>query len=220
MKINLITLFPSFYENFFSLGIIKKAISLNKLYINIIDLRDFSFDGKGRVDDTPYGGGAGMIIRVDVLYNALKSVKEETHSLIMSASGKKYNQEKAKELSSKDNITIICPKYEGFDERIVDFVDEEISIGDYILSSGDIPALVIIDSLARQIDGVLQNKDSLKEESFNSNILEYPQYTKPLEFLDKSVPEILISGNHKKIKEYRDEIALKKTRKNRKDLLL
>ena len=220
MKINLITLSPYFYKDFLSLGIIKKAISLNKLEVNIIDLRDFSFDGKGRVDDTPYGGGAGMIIRPDVLYNALKSIKEETYSIIMSASGKKYNHKKTIELSSKENITIICPRYEGFDERIVDFVDDEISVGDYILSSGDIPALVLIDSLARQIDGVLQNKDSLKEESFSDGVLEYPQYTKPVDFLGKTVPKILTSGDHEKIKEYRKEIAMKKTRKNRKDLLL
>ena len=223
MKFNIITLYPEFYSNIFKFGIIQRAITQKKLQIEIHSLRDSAIDKRGSIDDSPYGGGAGMILRVDVLYNALKKIKEtqDTYSIIFSASGKKFNQQKTINFSKKENITLICPKFEGFDERILKFVDIELSIGDFILSSGDYASLCVLDSVSRLIPGVLGNNESLSEESFSDpNLLEYPQYTRPAIFMEEKVPEVLISGDHKKVEEYRKKESLKKTRKNRSDLLL
>ncbi len=221
MQINIVTLYPQYFESNFAFGTLKKALGVNAIYINIINLRDFAFDTRGSVDDTPYGGGSGMILRVDVLFNALSSIKNSGYKIMLSASGKKYTQEIARSLEKKDTITLFCGKFEGFDERFLNFVDLELSIGDYVLSGGEVAALVVIDSIARLLPGVLGNKDSVEEESFspNSNILEYPQYTKPQTFNDFSIPEILVSGNHKEMKEFRKKEAIKKTKKNRPDLI-
>jgi tRNA (guanine37-N1)-methyltransferase len=223
MKFNIVTLYPDFYSNIFSFGVINRALIQNKIDIDIYNLRDFAEDKRGSVDDTPFGGGAGMILRADILYKAINYIQEkgQTFSIMLSASGEKFNQKKAYKLSEKKNITIICSKFEGFDERILKYTDLELSIGDYVLSSGEYAALCLLDSIVRLIPGVLGNKESLLEESFSDpNMLEYPQYTRPKNFMGDTVPEILISGDHKKVSEYRKKQALDKTRKNRADLLL
>ncbi len=223
MKFNIVTLYPDFYSNIFSFGVINRALIQNKIDIDIYNLRDFAEDKRGSVDDTPFGGGAGMILRADILYKAINYIQEkgQTFSIMLSASGEKFNQKKAYKLSEKKNITIICSKFEGFDERILKYTDLELSIGDYVLSSGEYASLCLLDSIVRLIPGVLGNKDSLLEESFSDpNMLEYPQYTRPKNFMGDTVPEILISGDHKKVSEYRKKQALDKTRKNRADLLL
>ena len=223
MKFNIVTLYPDFYFNIFSFGVINRALIQNKIDIDIYNLRDFAEDKRGSVDDTPFGGGAGMILRADILYKAINYIQEkgQTFSIMLSASGEKFNQKKAYKLSEKKNITIICSKFEGFDERILKYTDLELSIGDYVLSSGEYASLCLLDSIVRLIPGVLGNKDSLLEESFSDpNMLEYPQYTRPKNFMGDTVPEILISGDHKKVSEYRKKQALDKTRKNRADLLL
>ena len=222
MLINIITLYPKYFESNFAFGTLKKALGINAINLNIINLRDFAFDNRGSVDDTPYGGGSGMILRVDVLFNALLSIKNSGYKVMLSASGKKYTQKIAKSLIKQDAITLICGKFEGFDERILNFVDLELSVGDYVLSGGEIAALVVVDSVTRLLPGVLGNEESIEEESFSSesNLLEYPHYTKPQTFNGLSVPEVLISGNHKEIKSFRENEKLNKTKKNRPDLVL
>ena len=222
MLINIITLYPKYFESNFAFGTLKKALGINAINLNIINLRDFAFDTRGSVDDTPYGGGSGMILRVDVLFNALSSIKNSGYKVMLSASGKKYTQKIAKNLIKQEAITLICGKFEGFDERILNFVDLELSVGDYVLSGGEVAALVVIDSVTRLLPGVLGNEESIEEESFSSesNLLEYPHYTKPQTFNELSVPEVLISGNHKEIKSFRENEKLNKTKKNRPDLVL
>ncbi len=222
MLINIITLYPKYFESNFAFGTLKKALGINAINLNIINLRDFAFDNRGSVDDTPYGGGSGMILRVDVLFNALSSIKNSGYKVMLSASGKKYTQKIAKNLIKQEAITLICGKFEGFDERILNFVDLELSVGDYVLSGGEVAALVVIDSVTRLLPGVLGNEESIEEESFSSesNLLEYPHYTKPQTFNELSVPEVLISGNHKEIKSFRENEKLNKTKKNRPDLVL
>lgn len=223
MKFNIITLYPDFYSQIFSFGAINKAIIQNRIETEVYNLRDFAEDKRGSVDDTPFGGGAGMILRADILYKALKNItdKENTYSIMFSASGEKFDQKRAVDLSEKKNITLICSKFEGFDERILKFTDLELSIGDYVLSSGEYASLCVLDSIVRLIPGVLGNSVSLSEESFSDpKLVEYPQYTRPKDFMGEPVPEVLISGDHKKILEYRKKKALEKTRKNRSDLLL
>jgi len=222
MKFNIITLYPDFYSQIFSFGVINRALIQNKIDIDIYNLRDFADDKRGSVDDTPFGGGAGMILRADILYKALKNItdKEKTYSIMLSASGEKFDQKKAANLSKKKNITLICSKFEGFDERILKYTDLELSIGDYVLSSGEYASLCVLDSIVRLIPGVLGNSESLSEESFSDpRMLEYPQYTRPKNFMGEFVPEILVSGDHKKVSEYRKKKALEKTRKNRADLI-
>ena len=193
MKFDILTLFP---EMFISLkeSIIGRAVEKNLININLINIRDFSKDKHKKVDDTPYGGGAGMVIKPDVVYDAYESVKEENAKVIyMSPKGKTLNQEKVKQLSKEKHLIIICGHYEGIDQRVLDeIVDEEISIGDYVLTGGEIPAMVLVDSVSRYVEGVLSEK-STKEESFSNNLLEYPQYTRPEEFRGRKVPEVLVS---------------------------
>jgi len=219
MKFDILTLFP---EMFISLkeSIIGRAVEKNLININLINIRDFSKDKHKKVDDTPYGGGAGMVIKPDVVYDAYESVKEENAKVIyMSPKGKTLNQEKVKQLSKEKHLIIICGHYEGIDQRVLDeIVDEEISIGDYVLTGGEIPAMVLVDSVSRYVEGVL-SKDSTSEESFSKDLLEYPQYTRPEEFRGKRVPDVLISGHHENIKKWREEKALEITQKNRPDLL-
>lgn len=216
MKINIVTLFPEVFENFLKTSIVKKAISSNKLKVSLINFRDYSLLKNKSVDDTPYGGGPGMVIKYEPIRDALKSL--EGYRVIMSPRGKTLNQKKLLELSGFEELTIVCPHYEGYDERINTLIDEEISIGDYILTGGEVPALVLLDGIARLIPGVITN-ESLTEESFENGLLEYDQYTKPNEVDGLEVPEVLVNGNHKLINRYRLKTSLKKTLENRPDLI-
>ena len=219
MKFDVLTLFPEMFKSLDE-SIIGRAKERELIEINLINIRDFSKDKHKKVDDTPYGGGAGMVIRPDVVYDTYSSVKDDNAKVIyLSPQGKVLNQEKVKELSKEKHLILICGHYEGIDQRVLDeIVDEEISIGDYVLTGGELPAMVLIDSVSRYIEGVL-NDDSRKEESFSSNLLEYPQYTRPEEFRGKRVPDVLISGHHENIKKWRDEKSLEVTKKKRPDLL-
>lgn len=219
MKIDILTLFPSMFDGFLENSIIKRAILDKKVEVNIINIRDYSKDPHKKVDDYAFGGGAGMVLRVDVLYDAIMDLKKEDSKVILlSPQGKTYHQKKAYELRCEKHLILVCGHYEGFDERILSFVDEEISIGDYILTGGEIPAMIISDSVIRLLDGVIQEESHLKE-SFENNLLDYPVYTKPKSFKGLDVPEVLLSGNHEKIEQYRGEMQIKKTKEKRPDLL-
>lgn len=203
MKIDILTIFPSMFEGFLNESIIKRAIDKGKVKINLINFRDYTLDPHGKVDDTPFGGGAGMVLMIQPIYDALMSIKtKDSYVILLTPGGNVFNQRKAREFVKYKHLILICGHYEGFDDRIKSLVDEEISIGDFILTGGEIPAMVISDAVIRLIDGVI-NKDSLISESFDSNLLDYPVYTKPREFKGMKVPEILLSGDHKKIEEYR-----------------
>ena len=219
MKFDILTLFPEMFEGI-KQSIIGKAIEREIIDINIVNIRDFSKNKHKKVDDTPYGGGAGMVMKPDVVYDAYNSIKSNNAKVIyLSPKGKTLNQEKVKELANEKHIILLCGHYEGIDQRVLDeIVDEEISIGDYVLTGGEIPAMVLIDSVSRYIDGVI-TKESVEEESFSNGLLEYPQYTRPEIFLDKRVPEVLLSGHHKNIRKWREEKSLEITRHNRPDLL-
>ena len=194
MRIDLITLFPEMCETVLNESILGRAQKKGVLEINTHQLRDFAFDKHKRVDDTPYGGGKGMVIRPDVVYDAYESVKDEDAKVIyMSPKGKVLNQEKVKALSKENHLIILCGHYEGIDQRVLDeIVDEEISIGDYVLTGGELPAMVLVDSVSRYVDGVLSEESTI-EESFSNGLLEYPQYTRPEIFSNKKVPEVLLS---------------------------
>ena len=219
MKFDVLTLFPEMF-NCLNESILGRAIEKDLININLINIRDFSKDKHKKVDDTPYGGGAGMVIKPDVVYDAYQSVKDENAKVIyMSPQGKVLNQEKVKSLSKEQHLILLCGHYEGIDQRVLDkIVDEEISIGDYVLTGGEIPAMVLIDSVSRYVEGVLK-ADSIKEESFSDGLLEYPQYTRPEIFEGEKVPEILLSGNHQEIDKWRKEKSLEITKKKRPDLL-
>ncbi|MDO5557662.1 MAG: tRNA (guanosine(37)-N1)-methyltransferase TrmD [Clostridia bacterium] len=219
MKFDILTLFPECFQNFNS-SIIGRAMEKDLISINLINIRDFSKDKHKKVDDTPYGGGAGMVMKPDVVYDAYKSINDKNAKVIyMSPQGKKLNQKIVEDLSKQSHLIILCGHYEGIDQRIIDeIVDEEISIGDYVLTGGELPAMVLIDSVSRYVEGVLKT-ESVKEESFSQGFLEYPQYTRPEKFLDKKVPEVLISGHHKNIDEWRKRESLKNTYLKREDLL-
>ena len=218
MKYNILTLFPEMFTAL-NESILKRAKEEGLIDINILNIRDFSHNKHNHVDDTPYGGGAGMVIKPDVLKRTLDNVEKDTHVIYLSPKGKMFNNEMAKELSKKENITFIAGHYEGIDERFIQkYVDEEISIGDYVLSGGEIPCMVLIDAISRHINGVISDK-SLEEESFENGFLEYSQYTKPEIFEDMKVPEVLLSGHHKKIEEFRRKESIKITFERRKDLL-
>ncbi len=219
MKFDVLTLFPEMFECLQE-SIIGRAMEKDLIQINLINIRDFSKDKHKKVDDTPYGGGAGMVIRPDVVYDAYQSIQDKKAKVIyLSPQGQVLNQTKVKELSTEEHLILLCGHYEGIDQRVLDeIVDEEISIGDYVLTGGELPAMVLIDSVSRYVTGVL-NEDSTKEESFSNKLLEYPQYTRPEEFRGKKVPEVLISGHHKNIKEWREEKSLEVTKNKRPDLL-
>ena len=219
MQFDVLTLFPEMFE-ITKQSILGKAQEKNLIKINTINIRDFSNNKHKKVDDTPYGGGAGMVIMPDVVYRAYKSIQTKNAKVIyMSPQGKTLNQEKVMELSKQEHLIILCGHYEGIDQRVIDkIVDEEISIGDYVLTGGELPAMVLIDSVSRYIEGVI-NDESVEEESFSSNLLEYPQYTRPEEFRGKKVPDVLTSGHHENIKKWRAEKALEVTKKKRPDLL-
>lgn len=221
MIFDVLTLFPEMFEPI-KHSIIERAREKNIININLINIRDFSKDKHNHVDDTPYGGGAGMLLKPDIVYDAINSVKSKESKIIyLSPKGKLLNQSKVKELSKESHIILLCGHYEGIDQRVLDETQaEEISIGDYILTGGELPAMIVIDSVSRYIEGVL-SKGSTSEESFSGeeNLLEYPQYTRPLEFMERKVPEVLISGNHEKIANWRKEQSLITTYKQRPELL-
>lgn len=219
MKFDVLTLFPEMFSAL-SESIIGKASKTDKININLIDIRDFSKNKHKKVDDYPYGGGAGMVIRPDVVYDAYKSIDSENAKVIyLSPQGKLLNQEKVKELSKYNHLILLCGHYEGIDERVIEEIKpEEISIGDYVLTGGELPAMVLIDTVSRYIDGVL-NEESTVEESFSNGLLEYPQYTRPEIFLNREVPEVLLSGHHKNIENWRKDKMIEITKKKRPELL-
>ena len=219
MKIDILTLFPNFFENFLHESIIKRALEKHLVEINIIDFREFSPLKNKQVDDTPYGGGAGMLLRCEPIFNCIDQIKtDDSHIILLSPEGKTFNQNIAKDLKKYRHIILICGHYEGFDERIKTLVDEVISIGDFILTGGEIPALAITDAVVRLIPGVI-NSESIQEESFNNNLLDYPQYTKPAIYRGMKVPDVLLSGHHQNIELYRKNEQEKKTKELRPDLM-
>ncbi len=219
MKFDVLTLFPEMFEPM-KQSIIKRATEKNLININLVNIRDFSEDKHNKVDDTPYGGGAGMLMKADVIDRAYQSIKSENSKVIyLSPKGKIFNQNIVKKLSKEDHLILLCGHYEGIDQRVIDkIVDEEISIGDYVLTGGEIPAMVLIDSVSRYVDGVIAN-ESTEEESFSNGLLEYPQYTRPEVFNDVKVPEVLISGHHENIRKWRRQKSLEITLKNRPEML-
>ena len=220
MKIDILTLFPEMFTPI-NTSIIGRAQENNLLEINLINYRDYSKDRLKHVDDTPYGGGAGMVIKPEPIYDAYKEITKNSNShkvIYMSPKGKLFNQEMAKELAKEEHLIILCGHYEGVDERIIEeIVDEEISIGDYVLTGGELPAMCLVDAVARNIEGVL-SEDSTVDESFSNGLLEYPQYTRPEEFVGRKVPEILLSGDHAKVDNWRLEKSLEITKQRRPDL--
>ena len=219
MRIDILTLFPNMFEGFKTESIIKRAIEKEKVEINIIDIRDYTTYKNNQVDDYQFGGGGGMIMMCEPVFNAVESIRtNDSHVILLTPRGKTYNEKKAYELKDKKHLIIICGHYEGFDERIYTLADELVSIGDFILTGGELPAMMITDSVVRLIDGVITST-SLEYESFNDNLLDYPVYTKPRKFRGMEVPEVLVSGDHKKINEYREEMRKKITKEYREDLL-
>lgn len=219
MKIDILTLFPHMFDGFLSESIIKRAIDRKQVEINIHDIRDYSTDPHKRVDDYSIGGGAGMVLMPQPIFDAVDDLREEnTLVIMMTPQGKTYNQETAYNLTKKAHLIIICGHYEGFDERIRTLVDLELSIGDYVLTGGEIPSMVITDSIVRLLDGVIETESHVND-SFNNNLLDYPVYTKPNNFRGMEVPEILFSGHHENINKWRYEQQIKRTKERRPDLL-
>ena len=219
IRIDILTLFPSMFDGFLNESIINRAIKRNLVQINVNNFRDYTLDPHGKVDDTPYGGGAGMVLTPQPIFDAVEDLKtENTKVILLTPDGKTYNQEMAYSYSKEEHIILICGHYEGFDERIRTLADSEISIGDYVLTGGEIPSMVITDSITRLIDGVIE-KESHEYDSFNNNLLDYPTYTKPRDFRGMKVPDVLTSGNHKEIEQYRLEQQIKRTKERRPDLL-
>ena len=211
MRITILSLFPKMFDGFLSESIIKRAIEKDKVKINIINFRDYTYDPHGKVDSAPFGGGPGMVLQIEPIYNALEAIKcDDSHIILLTPSGKTFNQKKAKELTNYNHLILICGHYEGFDDRIKLLVDEEISIGDFVLTGGELPAMMITDATTRLIEGVI-SKESLETESFTDDLLDYPVYTKPRVFKGMKVPDVLVSGDHKKIAEYRKEEQIRLT---------
>lgn len=220
MRIDILTLFPEMFGAL-SESIIGRAREKNLIEINVINIRDFSKDKHKKCDDAPFGGGAGMVMTPQPLFDAITSVKTKDSLVILtSPRGQTFNQKLCKELSSFDHLIFVCGHYEGIDERIIELcIDREISIGDFVLTGGEIPAMAMVDAISRYVDGVLGNGQSLEEESFSSGLLEYPQYTRPAEFMGLKVPEVLLSGNHAEIAKFRKEQSEKITKSRRPDML-
>ena len=219
MKIDILTIFPNMFNDIFSESIIKRAIDDNLVEINVHDFRKFTDDPHNKVDDTPYGGGGGMVLMPQPIFDCIDSIKtDDSKIILLTPDGIPYKQNIAYDLSKEKHIILICGHYEGFDERIRSICDMEISIGDYILTGGEIASMVIVDSITRLIPGVIEESSHINE-SFNNNLLDYPTYTKPRSFRGMEVPEVLVSGDHKRIEEYRKKESLKRTRDRRPDLL-
>ncbi|MBM2820518.1 MAG: ine37 [Candidatus Berkelbacteria bacterium] len=231
MTYNIITTQPQIFTSFLQTGLISRGLDKKIIKINIINLYDYGIGVHKKIDDTPYGGGAGMVIRVDVLDKALSKFKSTNPRLdrlgrkkskvkiiLLTPQGKIFTQESAKKLAKMDEIVLISGRFEGYDERIRNLVDEEVSIGDYVLTSGDLPALVLIDAISRQIPGFIDRKESIEKESFEKNLLEFPQYTRPYEYIGKKTPSVLLSGHHAQIASWRRVQSLKKTGQKRPDM--
>lgn len=219
MKIDILTLFPKMFDNFLTESIIKRAIADNKITINIHNIRDYSKNPHKKVDDYPFGGGEGMVLMPQPIFDAVNNLKtDDSYIILMTPQGIKYNQKKAYELSNKKHLIIICGHYEGFDERIRSLCDLELSIGDFILTGGELASMVITDSVVRLIDGVIDTNSHLND-SFNNNLLDYPVYTRPADYNGMKVPKVLLSGHHENIKKWRYEQSLKRTKERRPDLL-
>ena len=219
MRIDILTLFPDMFNGVFEESIIKRAIDEKKIEINIINFRDYTNDPHNKVDDTPYGGGAGMVLSCQPIFDCIKDIKTDNSIVIMlTPSGRVYKQEIAYDLSKEKHLILLCGHYEGFDERIKSICDMELSIGDYVLTGGEVPAMVLVDSITRLIPGVIEEESHIND-SFNDNLLDYPVYTKPSVYDGMFVPEVLLSGDHKKIEEYRNNERIRLTKENRPDLL-
>lgn len=224
MRIDIMTLFPDMCRAVYSESIIGRAISKGILEVNAVNIRDYTLDKHNRVDDTPYGGGMGMLMQAQPIYDCYKSLCQtmegKPHLIYMSPQGKVLTQERARELSKMENLVLLCGHYEGVDERVLEeIVDEEISVGDFVLTGGELPALVLLDCVARMIDGVLPNEEAFSLESHYSGLLEHPQYTKPFSWNGKEVPGVLVSGHHANIEKWKREQSLKRTFERRPDLL-
>ena len=218
MKITILTLFPEMYTGFLSNSIVKRAIAKNIVEINIVNIRDYTKDKHHRVDSAPVGGGAGLIMKCQPVIDALNANKTNIiKTILLSPRGKTFNQEMAHRFANLDDVVLLCGHYEGMDERINDYVDELVSIGDYILTGGEIASMAISDAIIRLLDGAIAN-ESIVEESFENGLLEYPQYTEPYDYDGKKVPDILYSGNHQAVNKWRRKMSLKLTKKYRKDL--
>lgn len=219
MKIKILTLFPNMFTGILGESILKRAIEAGICSVDVVDMRQYSLDKHHHVDDTPCGGGAGMILACDVVDRAIQAnSSDSTFKILMTPQGRPYHQSIAEELALKEEILLICGHYEGFDERIRGYVDDEISIGDYVLTGGELPAAILCDSIIRLLDHAIR-KESSEDDSFSNGLLEYPQYTRPVEYKGEKVPEVLINGNHKLIREFRLKESLRKTYLRRPDLL-
>ncbi|MCI8671233.1 MAG: tRNA (guanosine(37)-N1)-methyltransferase TrmD [Bacilli bacterium] len=220
MRFDILTLFPNIINAYINESIIKRAINSGKILVNVVNIRDYTLLKNGQVDDTPYGGGSGMVLMCEPVIRAIEAVKtDEAKVYLLTPQGKTFNDELASSIKEETNhLILVCGHYEGFDERILNFVDGEISIGDFVLTGGELPALVILDAMARFIQGVIDD-DSFKNDSFKDNLLDYPSYTKPREFRGLKVPEVLLSGDHKRIEEYRKSERIRVTKEKRPDLL-
>lgn len=221
MRFDIVTLFPELIDVYTRNGIIGRAVENGMFEVGYVNLRDYSEDKHKKVDDYPYGGGPGMLLKPEPMFNALDAIKKHNSYIIyLSPKGNLFNQKKAKELSEKEHIVLIAGHYEGIDQRIIDkYVNEEISMGDYVLTNGELPVLMIVDAVGRLIPGVLGSDESTVEESHSDNLLEYPQYTRPESYMGLDVPEILLSGHHKKIEEWRRFKAIEITLKRRPDMV-
>ena len=219
MRISILTLFPNMFEGFKNESIIKRAIQKGKVDIEIINFREYSISNNNQVDDTPYGGGAGMVLMCQPIFDCIEKIKTDNSLVVMmTPEGSKFTQKMAKEFLKINHLILLCGHYEGFDERIKNIVDLEVSLGDFILTGGEIPAMAITDSVVRLIDGVI-NKESLLSESFEDELLDYPVYTKPSNFRGLEVPKVLLSGDHKKIEEWRNSARKEKTKIKRSDMM-
>ena len=224
MKFIILTIFPEAFESYFNISVIKRALAKKLIKIKLVNIRDFGIGVHKSVDDRPYGGGAGMVIRADIMDKALTALRlkikdKRLKIVLLTPQGKPFNQKIANKFSQYKTLILICGRYEGFDERIRDLVDEEISIGDFVLTGGEIPALAVLDTVARLVPGVVGKFESTVNESFSGGLLEYPQYTRPENYKGMKVPKVLLSGNHAKISEWRKKEALKRTKQRRPDLL-
>lgn len=219
MKISILTLFPHMFDDFLNESIIKRAIDKKLVSFEIINIRDFSKLSNNQVDDTPYGGGAGMVMMVEPVVDAINSVRNsDSLVILLSPSGKVFNQKMAVSFKEFKHLILVCGHYEGIDERVLNYVDREVSIGDFVLTGGELPSMVISDAVVRLLDGVIR-KESYMEESFSEGLLDYPAYTKPYEYDGHKVPDVLLSGHHKNIAEWRRSEQIRKTKENRPDLL-
>lgn len=219
MRIDILTLFPNMFEGIFEESIIKRAMDEEKVEIHLINFRDYTKDPHNKVDDTPYGGGAGMVLMCQPIFDCVKALRtEESKVILLTPSGTLYQQKIAFDLSHEKHLILICGHYEGFDERIKSICDRELSIGDYVLTGGEIPAMALVDSIVRLLPGVIK-EESFQQDSFMNGLLDYPTYTKPRVYEGMEVPKVLISGDHKKIDEYRMQESIRLTKENRPDLL-